>query len=66
MIWMKYLAYAIASIFVLFGASLIAGYFNSDILPGQLRLMMGIVLILYGIFRIVITYSKKDNDTNES
>lgn len=66
MIWMKYLAYVIASIFVLFGAALIAGYFHSDVLPGQLRLMMGIVLILYGIFRIVITYSRKNNDINES
>ncbi len=60
---MKYLAYAVASIFILFGAAILAGYFMSDNLPSQYRIMMGAVLLLYGIFRIVSTFFKGRNDS---
>ncbi|MHB1686641.1 MAG: hypothetical protein ACYCVH_04610 [Ignavibacteriaceae bacterium] len=65
MVWMKYLAYLIASIFVILGAAIIAGYFITLNVPSQFRIIMGVVFILYGIFRIVITYFK-NNKTNES
>ncbi len=66
MIWMKYLAYVVASIFIMLGAAILAGYFITENVPSQFRIMMGIVLILYGLFRIVITYSKRNNTIDEN
>ena len=56
---MKYLAYIIAAIFVLSGIAFLAGYFISAGVPSRFRIMIGLVLILYGLFRIVTTYFKK-------
>ncbi len=61
---MKYLAYIIAAIFILSGIAFLAGYFISANVPAQFRIMIGIVLILYGGFRIVTTYFK-GNETGE-
>jgi prolipoprotein diacylglyceryltransferase len=58
---MKYFAYVIAAIFILLGAAIIAGYFISGNYPAEFRIIIGIVLILYGIFRIVTTYFKKND-----
>ncbi len=61
---MKYLAYIIAAIFILSGIAFLAGYFISANVPEQFRIMIGIVLILYGGYRIVTTYFK-ENETGE-
>lgn len=61
---MKYLAYFVAAIFVIAGIAFVAGYLTSAQVPSQLRVMIGIVLILYGGFRIVTTYFKR-NESGE-
>ncbi len=61
---MKYLAYAIAALFIVLGVAILSGYFMSAGVPKQFRIMVGIVLVLYGGFRVVATYFKK-NETGE-
>ncbi|MFA7227792.1 MAG: hypothetical protein WC061_02055 [Melioribacteraceae bacterium] len=57
---MKYLAYATGTIFLLLGAVILfTNIFEMRQLPDQFRLMLGVVLILYGFFRIVSTVFKK-------
>ncbi len=63
---MTYIAYTAGAIFVLLGlAILFTDIFPAQI-PSQLKLMMGIVFILYGIFRIVATtFNNKKRQSNE-
>ncbi len=65
MLWMKYLAYSMASIFIILGAAFLAGYFIPINFPLNFRIILGVVFILYGVFRILITYYK-NNNRNES
>ncbi|MHB8337575.1 MAG: hypothetical protein ACYC6P_00905 [Ignavibacteriaceae bacterium] len=65
MFWMKYLAYLMATIFIILGAAFLAGYFIPISFPLKFRIILGVVFILYGTFRIVITYFK-NNNRNES
>lgn len=57
---MKYVAYVVASLFIVLGIAILTGYLLKEGVPAQLRVMAGIVLILYGAFRIVITLFKKN------
>ncbi len=57
---MKYFAYAIAIIFILLGIAILSGIFITVNVPSQFRVMIGIVLVLYGAFRLVMIYSKKN------
>ena len=59
---MRYIAYAAAVIFIIFGIAILAGYFIKESVPQQFRIMAGIVLILYGAFRLVTTYFKKNQN----
>lgn len=61
---MKYFAFAISILFVFLGIAILAGYLMNQGLPTQFRIMVGIVLVLYGIFRFFMTYFKK-NQTKE-
>jgi hypothetical protein len=57
---MKYMAYATGTIFVLLGAVILfTNAFQMNQLPFQFKLMMGVVLLLYGFFRIVVTIFRK-------
>jgi len=53
------MAYVTGAIFVLLGAAILLNVFQMDQLPFQFKLMMGVVLFLYGLFRILITFFKK-------
>lgn len=59
---MRYIAYFAAILFILFGIAILAGYFIKESVPEQFRIMAGIVLILYGAFRFVTTYFKKNQN----
>ena len=63
---MTYIAYTAGAIFIFLGlAILFTNIFPAQI-PSQLKLMMGIVLTLYGIFRIVATtFNNKKRQSNE-
>ncbi len=57
---MKYFAYAIAILFILLGIAILSEFFITINVPSQFRVMIGIVLVLYGVFRLVMIYSKKN------
>ena len=57
---MKYVAYVTGTIFILLGiVILFTNIIQMDQLPFQFKLMMGVVLFLYGLFRILVTFFKK-------
>ena len=60
---MKYIAYIVASLFIVLGIAILCGYVMKGNLPSQFKVMTGVVLILYGVFRIVITVLKKNTTT---
>ncbi len=59
---MRYIAYFAAILFIIFGIAILAGYFIKESIPEQFRIMAGIVLILYGAFRFVTTFFKKNQN----
>ncbi len=61
---MKYFAFAISILFVLLGIAILSGFLMNQGLPKQFKIMVGIVLVLYGIFRFLMTLFKK-NQTRE-
>ncbi len=60
---MKYIAYVVAVLFIALGVAILSGLFLQSNFPSQFRIIVGIVLILYGAFRIVATYYKKTETT---
>jgi uncharacterized membrane protein HdeD (DUF308 family) len=55
---MHYITYLMGSIFIILGIFIMLGSFISPALPFQFKWMVGIVLSLYGLFRIVYTIYK--------
>lgn len=54
------MAYVTGTIFILLGAVILfTNVFQMNQLPFQFKLMMGVVLLLYGFFRIVATIFRK-------
>jgi len=54
----KAFAYSIAAITSICGVITTAGWFVPNMVPSQLRVMLGVVLILLGIYRFAITNAK--------
>lgn len=54
----KTFAYSIAVITTAFGIVVTAGWLIPSTVPDQLRVMLGVVLILLGIYRFAITNAK--------
>ena len=59
---MKYVTYTVAALFIVLGIAILANYFMQGVIT-QFRIMAGIVLILYGIFRIVATIFRKNTNS---
>lgn len=57
----KTFAYSVAFITAAFGIIVTAGWFGPDAVPPQMRVTIGIVLILLGIYRFAITNAKIAN-----
>ena len=62
---MYYLNYILGSLFILIGSAVMMGILISSAFPSQFRWMAGIVLLLYGVFRIVYTIYKKRESSYE-
>ena len=63
---MIYVALTAGVLFILFGIVLLVMKSLIIGMPQQYRIMMGIIFILYGLFRLVNVYTKKQNhDENE-
>lgn len=56
---MTYVAYTAGAVFILLGIAILFTNIMPAYLPSQFKFMMGIVLFLYGIFRIVSTLFKQ-------
>ena len=56
---MKYIAYSAGAIFILLGIIVLFSNITPVYLPSQFKVILGMVLFLYGIFRIVVTIFKQ-------
>lgn len=62
---MIYVAYVVGTLFMLLGLALMfTDIFHMSQLPTHFKIMMGVVLFLYGLFRVIATIYKK-RQTNE-
>lgn len=57
--FMKYVAYIAGGIFILLGFAIVFTNLFPEYIPTQFKIMMGIVFVLYGAFRIVTTLFKQ-------
>ncbi len=57
---MKYIAYTAAVLFIVLGTVILSGLFFKINFPSEFKITVGVVFILYGIYRFVTTYFKKD------
>jgi hypothetical protein len=55
----KILAYVVAVISFCTGIAMIMGLITTEATPPEFRYMAGIVLMLLGIYRFAVTYTKK-------
>lgn len=63
---MTYIAYTAGAIFIFFGLAILFTNIMPAYLPTQFKIMLGIVLFLYGSFRIISTvFKKKRNERSE-
>lgn len=62
----KYLGIILGSIFVATGLAVLFFNVAPAYLPGAFKNMMGIVLVLYGIYRIVVTIYKNKWEENSN
>ena len=56
---LRILTYFVAVLILFWGVIVLAGLFLPESIPPNFRIMLGIVLILYSIYRIVIIWTKK-------
>lgn len=63
---MMYIGYAAGVIFILLGLGIFFTNLMPSYLPSQFKVMMGVVLILYGAFRIISTLFKNKRNDEES
>jgi len=54
--------YIVATLVILMGTVIIAGLLVPVYIPNQFRYLLGIVFILYGIFRIVTLWTKSQQE----
>jgi len=53
-----YLGYAVSAVTFGFGSLLLTGWLVNTRMPGQFRIMFGVVLVLMGVYRFVLTRTK--------
>jgi hypothetical protein len=56
---------AVRAMFIVIGIMLIVGLFRLQNIPAQFRILLGAVFVLYGIFRIVTLFIKKEGGERE-
>lgn len=49
------LGYAVAVVMAGTGVAVLAGYFGTEDVPSQLRITLGVVLVLFGAYRAAMT-----------
>ena len=61
----KYIGYSMSAVFFFGGLFVIFGVYFRRNFPEQFRVTLGIVLILWGIYRYVITLTKAKQDDDQ-
>lgn len=64
--FMTYVGFFAGSLFILFGTAFIFSDILPSYLPTQFKVIAGIVFILYGLYRIVMTVNKKSRADEEN
>jgi hypothetical protein len=59
---MHYVILALSGAAVAFGVLVIAGVLVPRTLPEEFRVVVGVVIALYGLYRIVIEYTRMSNE----
>mgnify|MGYP001428664328 CR=1 FL=1 len=54
------LGYSLAAVFFAFGVVVVSGIAIPDYVPKEFRLTIGVVLLLWGIYRFIITKTKSN------
>ena len=54
------LGYSLAALFFAFGVVVVSGIAIPDYVPKEFRLTIGVVLLLWGIYRFVLTKTKSN------
>ena len=54
--------YTVGSLLIIIGILLVSGVAYVGNFPSEVRVMFGIVIMLYGLYRIVTTYTKRRNE----
>ncbi len=62
---MKYIAYSAGAVFILLGLAVLFTNITPAYFPSEFRVVMGIVLFLYGIFRIIMTVFKQRQSSED-
>jgi uncharacterized membrane protein HdeD (DUF308 family) len=60
--FLRYFGYAASTILSLFGVLVLAGLLIPSYVPSNFRMLFGVVLVLYGIFRFVSLRFKKPDE----
>lgn len=59
------LSYTVAAVTLLFGIGIIVGFFKFENVPPHLRVMFSTVLILWSVYRVLITYTRDKQHERE-
>jgi hypothetical protein len=59
----RYFGYTVSVIFLVSGVLIIAGLVIPTTLPPQFRIMLGVVVVLYGVFRFIRVQVSKNRNT---
>lgn len=56
--------YTVAIIVIVVGFSIVAGLLIPDYVPKNFRFLLGIVFVLYGVYRIITLWTKSRQEFN--
>ncbi|MGB2868823.1 MAG: hypothetical protein WBD36_10250 [Bacteroidota bacterium] len=62
----KYLGYGVSAITFVFGLVVVSGLLLPERIPAQFRYTFGVVLMLMGVYRFVVTRTKAIRERNEN
>jgi cadmium resistance protein CadD (predicted permease) len=62
----NYLGLFLGSVFVITGSAVLIFNITPAYLPGEFKNMMAVVLILYGVYRIVVSFYKNKREENSN
>ncbi|MBI4429426.1 MAG: hypothetical protein HY562_09945 [Ignavibacteriales bacterium] len=61
-----YLGYVLAGVFLVFGLFVVFGITIPENVPSEFRISLGVVLLLWGLYRFVLTRLKSTQQTEDA